>query len=207
MATEELEAPSQEKSGQSRLSIAVPINASSSPEATAFLKAHQHKLQTGQWSRRVRWVETGKFHLVLRVLGPEKGTDTEALVAALRTGLANLKPFELGVDRPILYPRPSRAREVACLIRHTSDLKRLFRIAHAAADSLLPEEERGKAAAKPHKAHISFGRIRSGKARKAPNLIAESGECPVLVGQVDLIRTEQGPMGPVSTSLESISLG
>ncbi len=167
--------------------VAIPICADSAPEAYTFLLSRRERLLSGSWARRVRWANPEHYHLTVHFLGQIEVEETAEWLTQLEHALRNIKPFELTMNAPCLFPRISRAKLVACPIEPHPELKRLRRIVQTVCSPLAGNEEQ-ESKHIPYRAHATLGRIRrTGNGGKAPNLPSFPGSVSLPAGQLDIM--------------------
>ena len=169
-----------------RTFIALPINPEIAPEAYDFLLTRRRQLLSGNWGQRVRWVDPEHFHLTLCFLGQTSTSEIPGLAERLKDELKTLASFSLTLNQPCLFPRPSRAKIVACPASHRSEFKQLVRRVDNACAPLLSQPEPTKAS-HSYRAHITLGRIRQKDSTKRPNFPSFHGEAALSVKRVDII--------------------
>ena len=171
-------------------------------EAYEFLMDRGEQLERSPWGHRVNWSTPEQFHLTLRFLGETDEAMIDPLGEALRAALMDIKPFTLQLQKPSLFPRPSRARVIASLVSPAPELKLAMRRINKAVHEVTGEPVDQGA----FRAHITYGRIKQGMAKKAPNLPSYRGEAVLEVHSIDLLTSQPGSEGAIYTLLTRCEL-
>lgn len=150
---------------------------------------------------RVRWVRPEALHVTLRFLGDIDPGRVATLRERVAPELAKLSPFALGLGAVHPFPSARRPLVVAVDVTPAEPLEEL-----AAA------VERGvvaagfEAEARTFRAHLTLGRLRSGRPPATDEMAAPAG-VRFEVGDVVLFRSELRPGGALYTPLERMPLG
>jgi 2'-5' RNA ligase len=126
------------------------------PPALVVLKNTLRQLRTSRVARDVKWVGEDNLHMTMRFLGEIDDAQKNKLVELLAAqvpamGTAN----PLRMSEPRLFPKPSQARVIACMLERDAWLSRLAEMCEQDAQHIgLPAERR------PFNGHITLGRTR-----------------------------------------------
>ncbi len=150
---------------------------------------------------RVRWVRAETLHVTLCFLGDTDPGRVAPLLERVAPELAPLAPFalELGAAHP--FPSARRPRVVALDVAPAEPLEELAAaVERGVVGAGFEAEER------PFRAHLTLGRLRSGRPPATDGLAVPEG-VRFEVGAVVLFRSELQPGGALHTPLERVPLG
>jgi len=170
-------------------------------EGHATLAKYLHHLRATPWATQVRWVSEENLHLTLRFLGDITPAQATQYADAFRSGLERLArsdALRLRISGPRFFPSAARPRIIACLTDPHPALDALAALAESCAVGIgLTADSR------PFLGHITLGRLRDGRARRA------LGEMPgawLNPATIILYRSQLHPRGPTYSALARFSL-
>jgi len=145
----------------------------------------------------VRWVRPESYHVTLRFLGDTPAARLGDLVASVRRASADHAPLALRLGALSDLPNARRPRVVAVEVEPPELLAALAAAVErgVVAAGFAPE-------ARPFRAHLTLGRVRS----RAPRLDGRCEAAPFAVDSFALFRSDPGPGGAHYTPLERIAL-
>lgn len=181
------------------------------PEARAGLGDLQHRLKAVVPPKTVRWTALPNIHLTLHFLGDIAASDVEKVTEIVQTTAVNFQPFRLSLAGLGCFPNTRRPRIVWAGI--TGEMKLLGELHRALGERLrvinfTPE-------ARPYSPHLTIGRVND----LPPYRLAQLGElleqerpavkelAQLPVTEIQLIKSDLQPAGPVYTPLARGSLG
>jgi RNA 2',3'-cyclic 3'-phosphodiesterase len=187
-----------------RAFIAIDLSA----EILAGLQQAAKTLQARTGALPVRWVPANNIHLTLVFLGDVVTTNVDALKDMLRTQVSAHSSFEITVGRLGAFPSFRKPRVVWIGVSAPPELSSLQReISQATVRLGYPAEDR------PFSPHLTLGRVSKTASQEQVLKIGEllegekvAGLGTMLVGSVNLYRSELLPGGAVYTRLLSVSL-
>ncbi|MDJ0853070.1 MAG: RNA 2',3'-cyclic phosphodiesterase [Myxococcota bacterium] len=181
--------------GGIRAFIAVDLD-DTARAATASLLA---RLREGG-GRGVRWVRPEALHVTLFFLGNIAPEQVAPLARSVSAEVAPLAPFALELGEVHLFPSPRRARVVALDVAPEDALSELAAAVQrgVVAEGFEPED-------RPFRAHLTLGRIKTGRAPATRGLTAGGASCQV--SEVVLFQSELRREGARYTPLERMALG
>ena len=154
----------------------------------------------------VRWVRREHTHLTLKFIGEIDEARTGEIEQALARAAGSVEPFDIRITDVGTFPR----RRPTVLWVGIEDESRALGELHRAVDDALGEQGIEKAGRK-FTAHITLGRIRSGRnIRKLLDILqAETGTefGTVRVKSLTLFASTLTPDGPIHTPLATAALG
>jgi len=126
------------------------------PPALAMLKNTLRQLRESRIARDVKWVGEDNLHLTMRFLGEIDDAQKNKLADLLSAQApASGQARTLRMSEPRMFPKPSQARVIACMLQQDAWLSRLAEICEQCAQHIgLPAERR------PFNGHITLGRTR-----------------------------------------------
>ena len=155
-------------------------------DARSALLQAADRLQREPWAKGVRWVRSEGLHLTLRFLGDTALDAVPGLLDALAVRLRQVEPFESGLRCLSLFPRATRPRVVAALLKAEPAIEGLA----AAVDEAVVAAGH-PAQSRRFRAHITLGRFRPGAGR-GPLPTTSLDEAPIAVTEVVLFRSTLG---------------
>ena len=187
-----------------RAFIAIELSA----EIQAGLQNAAKTLQARTGALPVRWVPAKNIHLTLVFLGDVITTNLDALKDMLKSEVAGQPSFEIEVGYLGAFPSFRKPRVVWIGVSAPPDLSSLQRkISLASARLGYPGEDR------PFTAHLTLGRVSKNASPEQVHRIGEILEAEkveilgsMLVGSVNLYRSDLQPGGAVYTRLLSVAL-
>lgn len=148
----------------------------------------------------VKWVNPENIHLTLKFLGEISEQQVNQVKEALDKITPGFKPFEMSLSGLGAFPKLDYPRVIWIGIEKGK--KETEEIAKKIEDELsklgFPKEER------PFTAHLTIGRVRSGKNKEALKekvLSAHSSELSQFVSCITLYQSKLTPNGPIYTPL------
>lgn len=144
---------------------------------------------------RVRWTPRENLHLTLKFLGSMEEDLVEDLGELMDGLVGDLGPFRMRTEGIGAFPHPKRPRILWAGVdpESAAQLATLHRRLEDELDSFDVEEDNH-----PFKAHITFGRIKSGKSVNLNSLRSSLPEGPFgesEIGEVVLYKSELRPEG------------
>ena len=178
-----------------RAFIAVDLDAAARAAAADLLA----RLREGS-DRGVRWVRPEALHVTLFFLGSIAPEQVEPIARSVAGEVASVAPFSLELGEVHLFPSPRRARVVALEVAPGDTLSELAAAVRrgAVAEGFESED-------RPFRAHLTLGRIKTGRAPATRGLTAGGASCEV--SEVVLFQSELRREGAQYTPLERMSLG
>jgi len=181
------------------------------------LAAAVESLKTGPQGDALRWVRPENLHVTLRFLGNIPGASAAALRGEVAAETHNLPPFTLCIGPIGLFPSPRRPRALAARLEPEAPFRDLAAaVNRGVAAAGLPGESRR------FRPHLTLGRVKRNAPRSLNGLMEAveriqpentgGGEGSGLwrdagpVRQVELIRSDLRPDGPVYSTLWTIPL-
>ena len=162
----------------------------------------------------VKWVKPENIHLTLKFLGNIDETKLEQIKHILDGISSEEKPFEIHLSELGAFPNLNRPRVLwVGLDKGSSETKQIAAALETELQKIgFPKEER------PFSAHLTLGRVKSGKNRDCPHGYPSKGteknrDCPPLypskwtvpifqqITHITLFQSELTPRGPIYTSL------
>jgi 2'-5' RNA ligase len=181
--------------GRLRAFIAVDLDAVSRGAAADLLA----RLREGS-GPGVRWVRPEALHVTLRFLGNIGFEQVAPLRSSVGAAVSGLAPFRLDLGAVQHFPSPRRPRVVALEVAPEANLSEL-----AAAVERGTREQGFEPEDRPFRAHLTLGRMKSGRAPATRGLVAPPGT-GCAVEEVVLFRSELRREGARYTPLERMPL-
>jgi 2'-5' RNA ligase len=190
-----------------RTFIAIDLN----NENKALLAKLQAELKHAQAD--IKWVDPDNIHLTLKFLGEVTEEYIGKVKESLDKATAGSKPFELSLSGIGAFPNLNYARVIWVGVekgkKETEEIAK--KIEEALCGLGFPKEGR------PFAAHLTIGRVRSGKNKEA--LRDKITDCPCLAGRqglliadcqkvssITLYQSQLTPQGPFYTPLHKVTL-
>lgn len=156
---------------------------------------------------QVKWVAPDKLHLTLKFLGDVPSTEINGVCSAVQRAVAGKQPFQINCHGAGAFPDSKRPRTIWIGVREPSEAIRALQ--NSVDEELqklgFPAERRR------FQPHITLGRVRGGGSaiQDLGCLIDqhakfEAGQ--ILVGEIVVFSSDQGPQGPVYTPLSRVKL-
>lgn len=181
------------------------------PAARAGLGDLQNRLKAVVPPKTVRWTALPNIHLTLHFLGEIAISDVETVTGLVQATAANFQPFRLSLAGLGCFPNTRRPRivwvgvggETRILGELQRELGERLRVIN-----FTPE-------ARPYSPHLTIGRVNN----LPPHRLAQLGElleqeqltvgelARLTVTEIQLIKSDLQPTGPVYTSLGRGTLG
>jgi len=164
------------------------------PPIQTYLTQLQDELKAA--GADVKWVEPANIHLTLKFLGEINEQILGKVNTAMRETCAGMKPFALSLASLGAFPSTNSPRVIWIGIQEGKD--EATAVADRLEKKLVPL---GMIADHPFAAHITLGRVRTGKNRKELAQKLQQplpGETPVsfLVDRITLYESKLSPHGP-----------
>jgi 2'-5' RNA ligase len=168
-------------------------------EAIAYVQT-QLKLSQAD----VRWESSDKFHLTLKFIGSVEGGRLASLSEILKQSLAPQTPFALTFITAGAFPNIHQPRIIWIGVEPTEDLQKCVRIVEQASSAFgfKPEE-------RPFHAHITLGRVKSGRNLHAlTDALKSIMFQPIILAcnEIHVVKSELHPAGSVYSIVDSIRL-
>jgi 2'-5' RNA ligase len=164
----------------------------------------QDKLKTNL--ARVNWIKAQNLHLTLKFLGQISPEQLDAVTRIITEISQTTVTFKIRLDDLGVFPNLHDARIIWVGIKQDTQLKQIVRLLETKiADMGIAKEKRD------FSAHISIGRIKSGKVLKPSDLEKElnkekndviSANLEFDTGGITLFKSTQGLGGPIYTVLK-----
>jgi 2'-5' RNA ligase len=156
---------------------------------------------------QVKWVAPDKLHLTLKFLGDVPPTEINGVCSAVQRAVAGKQPFQINCHGAGAFPDSKRPRTIWIGVREPSEAIRALQ--NSVDEELqklgFPAERRR------FQPHITLGRVRGGGSaiQDLGCLIDqhakfEAGQ--ILVGEIVVFSSDQGPRGPEYTPLSRVKL-
>lgn len=139
------------KEGYPRLFLAIPVRGM----AGEYLQQLCGELKPLFREHQVSWTPPEKLHLTLHYFGKVSGEGYAVIEGIIDRLLCAYSSFDLTLGEPVLFPRPTRPRLIACEVQACKTLENLV------ADLRQQLDRAGKVVqARPFRAHITLGRLK-----------------------------------------------
>jgi 2'-5' RNA ligase len=156
---------------------------------------------------QVKWVAPDKLHLTLKFLGDVPPTEINGVCSAVQRAVAGKQPFQINCHGAGAFPDSKRPRTIWIGVREPSEAIRALQ--NSVDEELqklgFPAERRR------FQPYITLGRVRGGGSaiQDLGCLIDqhakfEAGQ--ILVGEIVVFSSDQGPRGPEYTPLSRVKL-
>ncbi len=178
-----------------RAFIAVDLDEATRTAAADLLA----RLREGS-GRGVRWVRPEALHVTLFFLGSIAPEQVGPIARSVASEVGALAPFRLELGEAQLFPSPRRPRVVAVEVAPEDRLAELAGAVQrgVVAEGFEPED-------RPFRAHLTLGRIKTGRAPATRGLTASGASCEV--SEVVLFESELRREGAEYTPLQRMPLG
>ena len=154
----------------------------------------QDKLKTNL--ARVHWVKAQNLHLTLKFLGEISPEQLEAINRIIDKVSQTTVPFKIKLDDLGAFPDLHDARIIWIGIKQDTQLKQIVQLLETKiGDMGITKEKRG------FSAHITIGRIKSGKELKPADLEKELN-LEFDAREITLFKSTLGSSGPIYTVLK-----
>ena len=183
-----------------RAFVALPFE----PDTQAALARGALRLRTLPWADGVRWVRPANLHLTLRFLGDIPRSAVAPLLAGLESSVSEVSQFGCRLCGVKLFPSPARPRVVAIGLADGAAQLALARLASRVEEVVVAAGFEPEA--RPFRAHVTLGRIRSRRKNLAGPVDLVLEPSLVEVNHVVLFRSELGAHGARYTELGRASL-
>jgi 2'-5' RNA ligase len=160
--------------------------------------------------RTVRWVDPKIYHLTLKFLGNVDPTKLDDISSEIEAVTAKLEPLEVMVGHFGVFPNQRRPRVLWIGLNEKSGgLESIKSSLELGLEALGFDIEKRK-----FHPHITVGRVRRGASRDELEQLNSSlekfsvGELgTVVVDQIELVKSDLTPNGPIYTTLKNFHLG